>query len=374
LKHPVDRETQKNKVQIFSNSISEGLNKTARRFVEDALVGISLGGSLRLTEISRALMEDIPLHATHKRLSRNLANPAISDVLSANLLQAGALQIQQDTPMMLYGMSVQKKYATKMAYLADIPDGRESTTKGYHLCEVVGCAPESDSFTPLAQTLWSESAPGFESSAHEILSLVKRVQQATAGRGFMVANDEFDQPELLAAWMLDESARIGVSLKSETLLHYKNQQLRVDELCQICETPYGNNIYSILGGSGVYRQNPVFASFGFLPVRLPAVPDRPLWLIVIKDIWEEPRAMLTTEEMRRSRQVLTPLVKAYCRYWAVTETSRYLNQSYNLDDIRVLTYQRLRNITVLLLALSHFDSLWPDVSITKKGVRFSPLA
>jgi len=105
LKHPVDRETQKNKVQIFSNSISEGLNKTARRFVEDALVGISLGGSLRLTEISRALMEDIPLHATHKRLSRNLANPAISDVLSANLLQAGALQIQQDPPMMLYGMS-----------------------------------------------------------------------------------------------------------------------------------------------------------------------------------------------------------------------------------------------------------------------------
>jgi hypothetical protein len=372
MKHPVDREMQKLKVQSFARFISEGLNKTTRRFVEEALVGISLSGSVRLTEISKALEEDIPLHATHKRLSRNLANEAISEVISTNLLQTGALRVQQDTPLILYAMNLQKKYARKMAYLADIPDGsKETSRKGYNLCEVVGCDLESDNFTPLAQTLWSENAPGFEGEAHEILSLVQRVQQATEGRGIIIASRDFDQPELLSGWMSDTSNRIGVSLNNETILQHKKQSMSVGELCEICETPYGNNVFGVWGES---RQRSIFASFGFLPVRLPDLPDRPLWLVVIKDIWDEPRAMLTTEEMRLSRQVLTPLVKAYCKYWSVAATCRYLKQNYNLDDVRVLTYARLKNVAVLLLALLHWDALWPDVLITEKGVRFSPLS
>jgi hypothetical protein len=48
-------------------------------FVEEAVFGISASGSVRLTDIGRALEEKIPLHATHKRLSSNLADESLED-------------------------------------------------------------------------------------------------------------------------------------------------------------------------------------------------------------------------------------------------------------------------------------------------------
>ena len=46
------------------------MGKISSRFVEEMVFGLSASGSVRLTEIGRALEEDIALHATHKRLSR----------------------------------------------------------------------------------------------------------------------------------------------------------------------------------------------------------------------------------------------------------------------------------------------------------------
>lgn len=42
------------------------------------------------------------------------------------------------------------------------------------------------------------------------------------------------------------------------------------------------------------------------------------------------------------------------------ETIRFIKQSHNLEDIRVLTYERLRNLAVLVLAVAKFTAvhLW----------------
>ena len=56
----------------FPGRLSAGLSKPARRFVADALYGIAARGSVRLSEIGRALEETVPLAKTETRLSRNL--------------------------------------------------------------------------------------------------------------------------------------------------------------------------------------------------------------------------------------------------------------------------------------------------------------
>lgn len=44
-----------------------------------------------MTEIGRALEEKIPLHATHKRLSRNLTNEDIEEAIGAKVLEMGEI-------------------------------------------------------------------------------------------------------------------------------------------------------------------------------------------------------------------------------------------------------------------------------------------
>jgi hypothetical protein len=56
----------------FSGVLSQGLPKTARRFVTEMIFGIQARQSVRLTEIGRALEEKIALRKTEYRLWRQL--------------------------------------------------------------------------------------------------------------------------------------------------------------------------------------------------------------------------------------------------------------------------------------------------------------
>jgi len=69
----------------------------ASRFVEEAVLGISSSGSVQLTEIDRALEENIDLHATHKRLNRNLADESLEHSIVANVLKLGSKHINKNT-------------------------------------------------------------------------------------------------------------------------------------------------------------------------------------------------------------------------------------------------------------------------------------
>ena len=116
------------------------MGKVASRFVEETIFGLSASGSVRLTEIGRSLEEDIALHATHKRLSRNLADKALASHIEKKVLQLGAKRITEKTLLIVDPTDLQKKYAKKMQYLANVRDASEKTIgKGYWMCDVVGC-------------------------------------------------------------------------------------------------------------------------------------------------------------------------------------------------------------------------------------------
>jgi len=68
--------------------------------------------------------------------------------------------------------------------------------------------------------------------------------------------------------------------------------------------------------------------------------------------------ILNTEPMRRNRKVLWWVVEAYLTRWRVEDTIRFIKQSYDFEDVRVLTYQRLKNMAVLVLAASYFAAVW----------------
>jgi hypothetical protein len=44
--------------------------------------------------------------------------------------------------------------------------------------------------------------------------------------------------------------------------------------------------------------------------------------------------------------------------WRIEETVRFIKQSYDLEDVRVLTYRRLRTISALVLAASFFAAVY----------------
>ena len=234
------------KVHAISAGLSAGLGKVARRFVEDMLFGMLASGSVRLTEIARALGESIPMHATHKRLSRNLGNVRVGNVVASNLLAEGARVVRDDALLVIDLFEIVKPYAEKMEYLnspsSSVGDGsdtdspREEAYRGYHVCEIFGwdlhggplpqyedlaqqmgsetdpeneiSAWDNQVVTPLAQTLFSPNAPTFRSESDEILDLVQRVDLACEHRClFAIDTVGFPPAQTVAAETLAGVAR-----------------------------------------------------------------------------------------------------------------------------------------------------------------------
>ncbi|MDH3660162.1 MAG: hypothetical protein OEU92_09055, partial [Alphaproteobacteria bacterium] len=173
------------------------MSKPAQRFVGEALYGIAARGSVRLSEIGRALEETIPLIKTETRLSRNLGREELREHLGAAVLQKGSAKIGERTLLVLDLSDIAKPYAEKMEYLARVRDGSTgSLANGYWLCQVIGVENEDSAVVPLYSALYSQRAPDFQSENEEIKTALSEVSAACGGRGVWVVDRGGDRGEL----------------------------------------------------------------------------------------------------------------------------------------------------------------------------------
>ena len=99
--------------------------------------------------------------------------------------------------------------------------------------------------------------------------------------------------------------------------------------------------------------------FGHVKVQLPDM-DTPLNMVVVKGLGSQPMMLLTTLEIGASQKDVWFIVQAYLRRWGVEETIRFIKQTYDLENIRVLRYTRLQNLMALVLAVFYFAAVILD--------------
>ena len=339
----------------FSGELCKGMRKIQKRFVEEAIYGIQARGSVRLSEIGRSLSENTSLKKRIDRLSRNLGRPGLDCDISSAVLAQGAVLVKQDSLLILDPTDITKKYAKKMELLAKVRDGSEKEIGlGYWVDTVVAADVDSSEIVPLVHTLYSQNAVDFMSENRELLNVMERVYAATNSRGVFVIDRGGDRGVLYDGLLNKEAPfRFIIRQRGDRLL-LDGSRLRLTlELAETCKTPYQEMVIKEKDG----KEKTYLIHYGFRRVRLPSHPDQPLWLVVVRGLGDKPLMLLTTERMRRNRSLVWWVVKAYLTRWRVEETIRFIKQSYNLEDIRVLTYQRLKNMAALVLAACFFAAV-----------------
>jgi len=93
-------------------------------------------------------------------------------------------------------------------------------------------------------------------------------------------------------------------------------------------------------------------------VRLPKRQER-LFMVVVKGFGQEPMMLLTGCKISlRIKESIWWIVEIYLTRWKCDESFRYIKQSYNLEDLRVRSYTAIRNLVVLVLAVSYFAAIY----------------
>jgi len=338
----------------FLGELSPHFPKPAARFLGDMLYGIQTAQDVKLSEIARALDAPISMKKQEDRLSRMLANPVIEETLARLIARLGARRVKQDTLIVIDPSDIQKLYAEKMEFLARVRDGSTGEIgNGYSLCMALACETASRTFTPLNLRLWSTEADGFTSQNAEILGIVDQISGFTKRLGIYVMDRGGD-----GDWLFDGLHERGLDhivrlVGNRNLLHGKTTAL-ASELAEACAMKYAEVVKrETESGVKTYELH-----YGVMGVALPQRPDAPLRMVVVRGFGEAPMMLLTTLAQTSSRASLWQVVEGYLTRWRVEDALRFVKQSYNLEDIRVLRYQRLKNMLALLLAVIYFNCAW----------------
>lgn len=231
------------RIHRFSGKLCKGMCKVSQRFVEEMLYGIQARGSVRLSEVARALEEKVLLKKVIERLSRNLAREGLSEGIGEAVLKEGAVKVKEDTLLIVDLTDITKKYAQKMEYLAQVRDGSDKVLgMGYWVNTVVGAEVGSSEITPLVHKLYSHNAKGFVSENREMIHAVRRVSEATDGQGIFIFDRGGDRKELYNELLGDPLRRFIVRQRGDRHLLYRGKPCETLSLAHCCKTPYAETI------------------------------------------------------------------------------------------------------------------------------------
>jgi hypothetical protein len=348
----------RNKITKFSGILSADLDKTCRRFIQEAVYGIIASQSVMLTEIGRQLESSVSLKKTEERFSRQLIKPQIWERLHKRLLAMAGKQVKDRTLLILDLSDLKKKYAEKMEYLATVRDGSEDGeyVDGYWTNQVIAAEVGGNEITPLYHALYSQRSPDFVSENEEIIKAMDLVGNATQNRGIWVIDRGADRDTLFES-LLKNKRDFIIRIKNNRDLIHDGKAIRSLWLAHACRLPHKKTIVRIIHG----EEKSFPLNYGCMRVYLPEFKD-PLTMVVVKGFSSQPMILLTSLKVNPTQKDIWFIVKAYIKRWSVEETIRFIKQSYDLENVRVLKYARLQNMMALLLAVFYFVSVILDQS------------
>jgi len=354
---PMEKDSKiagKIKAQItrFSHWLTEGFKRPDRKWIREILYGIQASQEVKLSDISRSLGEEISLIKTETRLSRNIAKSDLTEALNTRLIQGGKTRMGEDTVLAVDIGDINKPYAKKMEYLAEVRDGStgESRSPGYWTLEVIAAQVEGEELVPLYGELYSQKARDFASENHQILKAMDAVAPQVGNRGIWAMDRGGDRGRLLEA-LLFRKLRFVIRLRGDRHLEWKGARRAAQVIAEGCPCAQERTIQ--LEKEGIRQTKRL--TLGSQPVYLPGHLE-PLTLVVVRGYGESPLLLLTNleiaDESGRDR-----ILEIYLTRWKCEESYRFMKQAYHLEDIRLLSYTGLRNMIALVQAVFYFVSV-----------------
>jgi hypothetical protein len=356
------------KMQInkFSGIISKGLPKIKRRMVKELLYGIQASKDVKLSNIGRVLKEDIALIKTEDRLSRNLGSSDLTDHLNHQILRLADDKINDAMVIAIDPGDIKKPYAKAMENLCGIYDGSEHTDAiGYHLCQVTAANLSHDRIVPLYCEAYSSKAKDYPGFTEKLIDVISHVTAYTRKKGTWAIDRQGDDMDLISYFQKEE-LQFVTRLKMNRYLHFDNninKQVKAERIHHHVKLNHKAHIYLTRDG----KEEFLHLNFGALTVALPDDPSNWYTLVIVEGFGKQSMLLLTNKMVNiRNSQELWRIVEIYLTRWKCDECYRYIKQSYNLEDVRVMSYNSIRNIVVIVHAIAYFTSIYLGISLKLK--------
>lgn len=342
----------------YCKRICKGMKRPAEKLVTNMLYGIAASNNCHLTEIARALDEDITIKKTVDRLSRGLQQFEGQAVLQENYLKQVAPYIDNTTIYPIDESDLAKPYSVAMEALHDVHDG--STGKivpGYMTLEITALTHKTKTPLPIYERVFSAAEKDFKSQDDEVLKGLRFLTGRFGHDGIRVLDRGYDA-NVYMRYFIKQKERFIIRAKKNRIVCHNDKSVNIAELasqykgkCSLKCTLHGETIH---------------CKVTEIPIHLPEFGKYPLYLIVVFGFGKDPMYLLTNCRGSES-SFCTAIVKMYLLRWRIEDHFRFKKQQYSFEDFRVRSLDAIRTLHQLVTILTGYFGLLsqePDSAIT----------
>ncbi|MCL2106899.1 MAG: hypothetical protein FWH26_07600 [Oscillospiraceae bacterium] len=350
----------------FSEKVSKGLPKPARKFVAEMVYGIAASNSCKLTEIGRALKEDIPLKKSVDRLSRNLANFSHSEIVMNNLVAAVRPSLGSNTMLLLDPSDVTKPCSPKMEAIGKVYDASTGKfAQGYWTMGVVALTEENQQPVPVYERLYPCKKQGGAGGTEETKKALQHLREHFGPEIPRVLDRGFDAEGYFREFFAHDEKFILRQNQNRVAIHH-GKRTCIDEIVRGLDCTHE---LSFRGKYGLSK-----CRIGMTTVALPNMGNLKMNLAVCKGIGAKPLALYTNLDETLDTLAVR-VVKAYLMRWRIEEFYAFKKQALHFEDFRVRGLKSIQALDLLLtIAAAYIGLLSANASSDPFVVRLIQLS
>jgi len=341
------------RLNCFVNSLpTKSYDRPAKKFVREILAGMMISKSTILTNIVRSLSADNEdFKANYKRINRRLGEVDLTVGYEEQQRRAFE-EISDDTVIAIDPGEITKPHSKTLECLAKVADGSDDhrIKPGYSLLGAVAVNPKRLDKTPqpLVLELYSSESGDFVSENSVIKDFISEIHARTKGKGIHVIDRGGDRGILLKHYF-ELNQKFVIRLKDRYLIGEDGLTIPVGKRRQLerKNLEYSARIQRVSDPHDRKRKA-MNLRYDFEKVSVSSFKKENLnhecYLVTA---WSEsamrPIELLTSVPVLNSDQALDIIIN-YLSRWSVEETYRFLKAACGLEEMRLFSFGKLRNL------------------------------
>ncbi|MFO7811083.1 MAG: transposase [Candidatus Delongbacteria bacterium] len=337
------------------------LDRPSFKFLEDGLNGMLRSNSIFISQIASHLGERISRKKTEERILYHLSKPMMSDYLTRSYLNANAKEISNQKYIIWDGSAIPKCYAKKMEGLAYVHDGASKKKNkleiGYHWNNVVGVSKsESGEVTvfPIYSEIYSKELDPCLMNLSEnakLLDIHLRIKPYLSDDAIGVMDRGFDRKMLIDP-LIQRGQSFIIRQTGRRHLEFEDGS-GCESLKKISQKTELRYSYKVVQASAEKR---IF-KVGAKKVKFPGCSSKKnLWLVTAMEEGKGKTWFLSYLDTADEKEAVMTTMEGYTYRWKIEEYHRQIKQDFNLNKIKVMKYDTIKSLGVLLLVTTGFIS------------------
>lgn len=335
----------KREIVNYSQKLTAGVPKSTSKFIMDMIYGLAHSQSLMISNIARALNEDIKLNNTISRLCDNLegVDDNTFKLVKDNYYNEIKSSIDSNPTIYLDDIDIVKPTAYKFEDLDKVRDGSSIDnliTKGYNVACAITISKNQKQPIPLYHKIYSTISDEFKSKNDETMQSIKTILKIFRKERLTFVCDRGYDSNFFHQQFINLGQEYIIRINKRRNLIFKNRVKNVGEIALRRKGKVKMKLYFQGDNREVYVSH--------TRVKLKEIAQE-LTLVIVYGLSEKEPLLLMSNKKVKNKEDVHNIVRKYFSRWKIEEYFRYIKQEYGYENMRVRSLKAMNCLSDLLM-------------------------